>query len=217
MPSSLHPTPRAPPQGLENIPAGKVVFASNHQSFVDPSLIACALPLAHFKCLFKYSLMYVPGVGSTLWFSGHIPVKRDDKTSTKGSLSRAKDALGNGQPVVFFVEGTRVTKQTLGDFKLGAFIAAKEKQAPIVPITISGARALMPPSSLPRMLWGDIVITIHPPVPPPALDAELTPTIDAVRGIIASALRPIDEVTPVTSAAGAAADAAAVSDKAKKP
>jgi 1-acyl-sn-glycerol-3-phosphate acyltransferase len=155
-----------------------------------------------FKCLFKNSLIYAPGIGSTLLLSGHISVDRSDKNSARSALARAEEALNAGSNVVFFVEGTRkidTTAGPLGDFKPGAFIAAQHAQVPLVPMTISGARRLFPPGI--RLLFGDVTITVHPPLPPPvrgsdeaSTRAAIDESISKAKRIIASGLREWDHV-----------------------
>jgi len=190
----------------------------NHQSFVDPTLITYPLAGTNFKCLFKHSLLYAPGIGSTLALAGHIPVNRGDGCpSRKAALARADAALAGGTSVVFFVEGTRkidTAAGPLGDFKPGAFLAAQKAGVRIVPMTISGARRLFPPGV--RLMWGDVTITVHAPLPPPARDgnkdaADASSAVNramaAARTVIASALRDVD-VTPARAPAGGAAAAA---------
>ena len=204
-PPPPHHPPHPHPQGIENIPNEPCIFICNHQSFVDPTLITFPLKGILFQCLFKSSLIYAPGVGSTLLLCGHIAVDRANTkgtggTSTKGALAQADAALANGTNVVFFVEGTRkidTAAGPLGEFKPGAFWAAQKAQVPMVPMTISGARRLFPPGLL--LLFGDVTITVHPPIPPPARGADaasskanVEETMSRAKRVIASALRDYD-------------------------
>lgn len=64
-----------------------------------------------------------------------------------------------------------------------------------MPITISGARALLPSSKGGvRFNMGDVCITVHPPLPPPAPGAALDELAASARAIVMSALRPIDDL-----------------------
>jgi 1-acyl-sn-glycerol-3-phosphate acyltransferase len=211
-PRSSPPSP-PPSQGEENLPQGPCVIVSNHGSFLDPSLCAVALSSVNFKCTFKHDLMYIPGIGSSLWFAGHIPVNRKLK---EGGLWSCRDAMAasrswaeRGIALLTFAEGTRTTSTTagagvrLGEFKPGPFATAQRAQVPIVPLTLSGARSIFPPGGLPQLGFGEVLITIHPPVPPPALCAHseeaaraaVVAVRDAVRATVDSALRsPLDDL-----------------------
>ena len=168
-----------------------------HARVNSPPAPTSARSRAALLARYKHSLLFAPGIGSTLWLAGHIAVKRGDKKSTAASLAAASAVLARGESVLFFVEGTRVADATLGPFKPGAFLAAQAAGVRIVPLTISGARAIMPPGLPPMMLWGDVTVTVHPSVaPPPRETAKIDPLTDAAmlatRTAIASALRAVD-------------------------
>ena len=103
-------------------------------------------------------------------------------------MEAAKPRLVGGVSVLFFPEGTRSEDGRLGRFKKGGFVMARQLGFPILPLSISGASAILPKGCLfPRP--GRIRITIHPPVDPAAFedDAEL---VERVRGTIAGGLAP---------------------------
>ena len=152
------PPARAAPQGKEKLPRGACVLVSNHGSFLDPSLCAVALASLNFKCTFKHDLMFVPGIGSSLWFAGHIPVNRKLKEgglwSCRDATSASRAWAARGIPLLTYAEGTRTASTAesgsrLCEFKPGPFATAQRAQIPIVPITLSGARSLFPPGGLP--------------------------------------------------------------------
>jgi len=166
-----------------------------------------ALSSVNFKCTYKHDLMMVPGIGSCLWFAGHIPVNRHLKDggmwSGKESMRVSKEWVDRGQPLLVYAEGTRKTTSEdgarLGKFKPGGFVTAQRCQIPVVPVTLSGARFIFPPSSLPQLGFGDVEVTIHPPIAPsPLADTDVTPVMDAAHKIINSALRsPVDDLPKV--------------------
>jgi 1-acyl-sn-glycerol-3-phosphate acyltransferase len=181
------------------------VIVSNHSSFLDPSLCAIALNHVNFKCTFKHDLMFVPGVGSSLWFAGHIPVNRSAKEGMWGSKAAMETSARwaeRGAPLLSYAEGTRKTcsetGERLGQFKPGPFVTAQKCGLPIVPVTLSGARALFPPGFR-GLGFGEALITVHPPVaPPPQGDKEAVERVlQTVRNTVDSALRsPIDDLPP---------------------
>ena len=193
-------------QGLENLVKGPCVIVCNHQSFLDPSLCAIALASLNFKCPFKHDLMMYPGVGSCLWFAGHMPVNRKDKDSGKRVLEKCAYWLARGCPALFYAEGTRWGGAGMGEFKPGAFITAQKAQVPILCLTISGARAMLPPG-FPCMQQGELSLTVHPALPPPPLCSKgedeakalanreaVAASMKAARDVMVTALKPIDWV-----------------------
>src|SRR5687767_15101387 len=94
--------------GGEKIPArGGAVIAANHVSHVDP------LTFAHLlhdygrlpRYLAKAGLFDVFFVGSVLRSAGQIPVYRQSADAAK-AFSAAVEAVGRGQLVVVYPEGT---------------------------------------------------------------------------------------------------------------
>ena len=162
------PRPHPPPfQNPENLVTDRAtVVVCNHQSFLDPSLCALALERLNFKCPFKHDLMYIPGVGSCLWLAGHMPINRGSKKDGAELLSQCAQWLKRGCSPLFYAEGKRFTGAGVGDFKPGAFVTAQREQVPLQCVTISGARAMLPPG-FPNMAFGQLRITVHPPLPPP--------------------------------------------------
>jgi 1-acyl-sn-glycerol-3-phosphate acyltransferase len=65
---------------------------------------------------------------------------------------------------LIFPEGTRSRDGRIGKFRRGGFFLALESGAPIVPVTISGTRELMP-----KKQWfarrGTVRVVFHDPVP----------------------------------------------------
>lgn len=202
-------------QGAENLPTDACVVVSNHGSFLDPSVCAVALKSINFKCTFRHDLMYVPGIGSCLWMAGHIPVNRRLKDnglwSGKDTMATSLAWAQRGVPLLAYAEGTRKTVTTeggsrLGEFKPGPFVTAQRAQVPVVPVTISGARRLFPPG-FPQLGFGSVLVTIHPPTPPPAPSEDKAEAVrlveevkEAVRRTIDSALRSPEDNLPVAKA-----------------
>ena len=134
-------------EGAEKLAAlegAGAVFVSNHCSWLDIYALfeLDALPL---KIVAKREIFYIPLCGWVMYLIGHIPLDRSKGGA--GVLARCGELLDRDQPVFFFPEGTRSADGRLQAFKPGAFVLAARKDVPVVPITILGTAALMPPGN----------------------------------------------------------------------
>lgn len=126
--------------GLENIPVnGSVVLAGNHTKWLDPvMLVATVKRQVHF--LAKEELFH----GQTKFILrgvGAIPVNR--KIHDKDALTSSYKMLEKGLVIGIFPEGTiNRTKEIIMPFKIGAVKMANEKNATLVPFTITGTYKL---------------------------------------------------------------------------
>lgn len=131
-------------EGREHIPAsGPVVFVGNHRSYFDIPILLVALDRPH-GILAKEELANIPLLSRWMNLLGCVYVKRDD---VRGSLQALKDAASvvkEGDSFTIFPEGTRYKGEEggAGEFKAGAFRIAIKAKAPVVPVAISGARAI---------------------------------------------------------------------------
>ncbi len=69
---------------------------------------------------------------------------------------------------------------------------AMECKCPVVPVTVTGARSLLPPRGLPMMGWCDIALVIHPPISVDDGDSEGA-IMEKARIAIESGLRDCDK------------------------
>ncbi|MEA2455229.1 MAG: glycerol-3-phosphate dehydrogenase [Thermoleophilaceae bacterium] len=122
--------------GREHIPAGGVILAANHRSFLDPFAIGCCNPRPIYFVA-KEELFRNPLVGWFLNCMGAFPVRRGK--SDEESVETALALLERGQAVVIFPEGTRITSGSLGKPKRGVGRMALQSGAPVVPIAITGS------------------------------------------------------------------------------
>lgn len=193
-------------QGFEHVPKDmrRTIIVVNHQSTLDVAALSVLRSL-DFYVIFKASLLWVPGMGTSMWLANYLPVNRTDAESKKALLRRAIDGVRAGDNQLWFPEGTRSQSTMMGEFKPGAFRVAEAAGADILPVTISGARRLMPAKGLPQLRTGHVIVTIHPVIkhdPRRSVDA----TIALARAAIATALRP--EIDMPSGGAKAAAVAA---------
>ena len=136
--------------GKENVPkTGRVIFVSNHKSYLDPVIVGLACYPRRISYMAKEELFQVPILKNLIKWLYAFPVKREriDKKALKSALRvlREEGALG------MFPEGTRRRSETLGSPHQGVVMIASKTKTPIVPIGILGANKVFPDDKrLPR-------------------------------------------------------------------
>jgi 1-acyl-sn-glycerol-3-phosphate acyltransferase len=128
--------------GLGGLPAGPCVVVSNHQSYVDGFLLSAVLP-PRYAFVVKAEL-----AGSAL---ARLPLRRlgalfvERRAAEKGAeeARRAAAALGAGESLVVFSEGTFRRAPGLLPFRMGAFVSAAQAAVPVVPLAVRGTRSLL--------------------------------------------------------------------------
>jgi 1-acyl-sn-glycerol-3-phosphate acyltransferase len=176
-------------EGIEHRPAaGAVVFAANHESYLDAVALLAALP-GQFRIVGKRELLAWPLVGAIVRRVGHPTVERDDPSRSVLDAESVSATLERGVSLVFFPEGTFLARPGLLPFRLGAFKAAVETGCPVLPVTIRGTRDILPPDGwLPRR--GPITVTVGAPIAPGQRDwREMLHLRDATRAVIEHGLR----------------------------
>ncbi len=149
--------------GLKHIdPDQSYVVVANHQSQFDIPVIYgfCGLDL---RWVMKAELRKVPFVAAGCRAIGHIFIDRSDPEQSRDAINQAVSRLQPGTGILFFPEGTRSRSGQLLPFKKGAFRVAVDQQLPILPMTVSGTRDVLPAGSL-GLRPGTVRLTIHPPV-----------------------------------------------------
>ncbi len=140
------------------------LFVVNHQSNVDIPVLVQSLPGFQLRWIAKKELLWVPLFGWAMWAGKHIAVNRADSAGAWGSLKKAAKRMANGISVVVFPEGTRSIDGRLLPFKRGGFLLAAKTGAPIVPVTISGSRQLLPRGAW-RLRPGTVDVHLSEPIP----------------------------------------------------
>jgi len=138
------------------------VVISNHQSIYDIFLIYGWLGI-DIKWVMKKEARKIPGVGFGSRKVGHIFLDRSNSRVALESLNEAKKRLVNGTSVVFFPEGTRSVSGELGIFKRGAFKIAIDLGLPLLPLTVTGTKEILPTGAL-NILPGKVKLIIHEPI-----------------------------------------------------
>ena len=144
--------------GLEHVSAadGPVVFAANHQSFIDPSVILAALPRAK-----RYRVVTAM---SKEFFAGHFDPGRHTRmqrftsglnyylatglynafplpqreAGARDALRYAGELVSAGNSLLIFPEGLRVTGDAIARFQPGATMLAARLDVPVIPVRLRG-------------------------------------------------------------------------------
>jgi 1-acyl-sn-glycerol-3-phosphate acyltransferase len=175
-------------EGREHVdPAQSYVLVSNHQSQSDVLVLYGWLGI-DFKWVMKQELRKVPGIGVACARLGHIFIDRSNHAAAVATLEAARDTIVDGTSVIFFPEGTRSRNGELLPFKKGAFRMALDLGLPILPLTVTGARDVLPAGTT-DLMPGSARLTIHPPIPVEGLTGDdCVRLVDEVRSVIASGL-----------------------------
>ena len=133
-------------EGLDHLPAqGSYVLVANHESGLDVLTLLMLRTPARF--LADEWMFNAPWAGWFMRLCRHIPVRAGDSESGHQALDEGIKALAGGSPIAIFPEGTYST-DVLGEFKPGAFVAAKQTAAPIVPVLLEGTGAAWAPGTV---------------------------------------------------------------------
>jgi 1-acyl-sn-glycerol-3-phosphate acyltransferase len=104
------------------------------------------------------------------------------------TLEAARTKIVDGTSVIFFPEGTRSTDGRLLRFKRGAFRMAIDLGLPILPITVTGTRDVLPANTS-DLMPGSARLIIHEPIAIEGVTVEDCQELsDRVRAVIASSL-----------------------------
>jgi len=174
------------------------VVVSNHQSQYDILVIYGWLNL-DLKWVMKKELRKIPGIGIGCEKAGHIFIERRNPKQAAEAIRQALARLGNGVGLLFFPEGTRSPDGRLLPFKKGAFRTAIDQQIPLLPVTVTGTRDILPARRL-RLFPGTARMIIHPAIETRGLGVnDVEGLMARTRGIIASALPPELSAQPVAT------------------
>ena len=177
--------------GKEHIPAdGPVILCANHSSYFDSMLVGlCTGRKVRFII---YDVFYHHRLlGPFIRAMNSIPVRADG--INKEALKKSLAVLKGGGVIGIFPEGRLTRTGLIGPAELGTALLAAAGNAPIVPITISGAYSVYPKGSSIPKLSGKITVMVHSPVKIEQTrrreEGYLQNVTDQVMGIIAGSLK----------------------------
>jgi len=149
-------------EGLENIPPGVCVFASNHASNLDPVVFFPAIP-RRISVLIKKELMNIPILAVSMRIAHFVPVDRADRDAAAASVDLAVRYLREGLSFAIFPEGTRSVDGRLRPFKKGVAVMAIQAGVPVVPVAIAGTQSLLRKGHR-TIRSGDVTVRFCPPI-----------------------------------------------------
>jgi long-chain acyl-CoA synthetase len=160
-------------RGIEKLPkSGAYILTSNHQSYLDPLILASVLPSEVFDKVFAVGTSEIFGKGFMLRLARSLRVVVVDPDANLIPAMRAGAfGLRQGRPLILYPEGERSIDGIPKAFKKGAAILSIHLQVPIVPVAIEGLYEVWPRNkpfqgfTPVRMMIGD------PIVPPPESEA----------------------------------------------
>ncbi len=129
-------------EGLENIPEGVCIFASNHASNLDPVALTPNIP-RRISLLAKKEVFKIPVLSKAIRLAKLIPVDRGDSEAAAESVDLAIKYLKEGLSFCVYPEGTRSRDGRLLPFKRGTFVMALRAGVPVVPVSLAGTQNLM--------------------------------------------------------------------------
>lgn len=126
-------------EGLKNLPKkSNFIVVANHSSFLDPLVIAAAIP-KKIHCIVSRTLLSIPLLKWSL--------ERLEVLSVGGSSEKAVELLMKNKVVGIFPEGGCSRDGKLKEFRSGAALLAIKTGRPIVPCAILGSYEALPRSA----------------------------------------------------------------------
>ena len=142
--------------GRDKLPKIPFIVISNHRSAMD-ALVSLRAFRGHSLCFIsKASVLRWPIVGAYMRRSGSLGIERDMPLQSLRTIkAAAKKIKEEGVSFGIFPEGTRTKNGKVGEFKEGAFLAAKKAECPIVVATIEGTERTF------RRISPKVTVTVH--------------------------------------------------------
>lgn len=150
--------------GIENIPtSGPIIFAPNHQSYLDAPLVVAHLSKETLRQTYFYAKKEHVRSALRRSLAHHNNIVVMDMSTLKDSIRILAQILKEGKNLVIFPEGTRTRTGEVGVFKKTFAILAKELNIKVVPVRIEGAFEAWPRNQkLPHR--SKVTVTYLPPL-----------------------------------------------------
>lgn len=129
-------------ENSEQLLAKNVMFIANHASYLDALVIVAVVP-GCISFVAKEELAHQRIAGPFLKRLGTLFVRRALAVAGGDDIEQQKKAAAAGERLVTFPEGTLTRMAGLLGFQLGAFMVAVQQGLPVVPIILSGTRAIL--------------------------------------------------------------------------
>jgi long-chain acyl-CoA synthetase len=158
-------------RGLDNLPEkGPYLLCSNHQSYIDPLVMAGTLPWRLFRHAFALGTSDIFGKGFLRRLARWLRVIVLDPDANLVPAMRAGFfGLSQGRILVLYPEGERTNDGNPTVFRKGAAILSIHSQAPIVPVAIEGFYEVWPRhKKFPK--FANLQLVFGTPIQPPPVN-----------------------------------------------
>lgn len=162
--------------GRENIPAGGLLVAAKHQSFLETFALYTIFSESTF--ILKRELMLIPLFGWYLQRAGCVPIdRRAGSLALVDMNAKAREAVRQGRQIVIFPEGTRRPAGAPPAYKYGVAHLYENLGVPCVPVSLNTGLYWPRRSFLRRP--GTVRIEIGTPIVPGMPRDQFFPAIQA--------------------------------------
>ncbi|MBE6601580.1 MAG: 1-acyl-sn-glycerol-3-phosphate acyltransferase [Ruminococcaceae bacterium] len=130
-------------RGLEKMPDEPCVVVCNHRSDFDPMTLLAVLKNRKIAYISKASNFKIPLVGPFIFHAGFLAIDRENAVRAVRTLKTAAHRMQEtGVDIGIYPEGTRSRTNKLLRFKSGAFVLAKDADAPIAVMSTKGTELI---------------------------------------------------------------------------
>ncbi|MGB9678785.1 MAG: lysophospholipid acyltransferase family protein [Thermoanaerobacteraceae bacterium] len=175
---------------LSKIPENSCIFVANHQSLLDPPVVAASLK-RRLIFLASTDLYKIPIIRFILIKTNSIPIKKN--TADIEAIKTALKKLKEGYSIAMFPEGGLSKDGEIKKAYEGAMYISYKSSIPIVPISIKGTHDIMPFGKFIPRLKGKISVKIGQPIYPD-LDIEIRKGIENMRDKVMNSIKEMYEL-----------------------
>jgi len=156
-------------RGADRIPAGPVVVAVNHTSYLDAVVLVALLGPRVYSFVAKREFEKNPLMRLLLKGFATIFVERFDVQKSAEHADVLVEAVRSGASLAVFPEGTLTRNTGLMAFRAGAFQVAGQAGVPVVPVALRGVRSVLRDGT-----WyarrAPVAVTVCAPIAPEGAD-----------------------------------------------
>lgn len=154
---------RARVHHAERVPAeGACLIAANHQSYLDPPLIAIWVRQRHLNFIARSGLFKSKPFAMLIAYLNSIPIRED--AGDAGAIKEVLRRLDQRQAVLIFPEGSRTPDGRMHEFKRGVALLVKRSKCPVVPVAVEGVHEAWGRGRAPRPFGCPIEVAYGEPI-----------------------------------------------------
>lgn len=122
---------------VDRVPvAGPLLIVANHESFIDPPLIGCAIAKRELAYLARSGLFKSKPLGLLLRSFNCVPVS--ESGGDVAAMRTVISLLHAGNAVLIFPEGSRSPNGQMQEFKRGVALILRKAPCPVMPVAVEG-------------------------------------------------------------------------------